>query len=52
IDIPKLFEEKCSEYNKEPIQLYCIVCGHETFEEDDCIHLPQRIDFIEVFEFA
>ncbi|CAG8775312.1 21758_t:CDS:1, partial [Gigaspora rosea] len=45
-------EETCSEYDKEQIQLYCTVCGYETFKEDDCIHLPQRIDFVEVFEFA
>ncbi|CAG8468066.1 6352_t:CDS:2, partial [Dentiscutata heterogama] len=48
----KLFEEICSKFDQEPIKLYCSVCKQEVFEEDGCIHLTQRIDFVEVFEFA
>ncbi|CAG8701477.1 577_t:CDS:1, partial [Racocetra persica] len=48
----KLFEEICSKFDQELIKLYCSICKQEVFEKDGCIHLLQRIDFVEVFEFV
>lgn len=53
----QLLEDKCSEYNYKPVQLYCRVCKrYDDFDENDnyssCDHLRRPIDIVEVYEFA
>ncbi|RIB07315.1 hypothetical protein C2G38_2046105 [Gigaspora rosea] len=52
----QILENKCKEYGYDPVQEYCKICKRDDFDENGdynpCCHFKEKIDFVNVFEFA